>query len=357
MREIGSEFWLDYSNCESDITVDKVPSWLEKFGDVVFTNSGRSAISLMLKQIDSNIPKNVLLPSYICESVILPFIKEGYNCYFYEINKDLSPNLESISSYKNIGIFFHMGYFGFDTNINLNEIIKNFKNNLTIVVEDITHTLFTNRPNIEESDFYIGSLRKWLGLPTGGILCSSRNKLKHPSNENRNFFQIRKDALFLKNLYMQSGKKNIKNDYLKLFSEAEEVLDNDIEPYKIDSLSLKILNELDYISLIAQRRSNFKVLLNLFRENEKIEPIFKDIPNNVCPLFFPIYIKKNRDEIKKYLVKNKIYCPVHWPLSDYISNNKKDNSFWIYNHILSIPCDQRYNSEDMSRVMHAIEIY
>ena len=55
----------------------------------------------------------------MCESVIIPFIEHGYSFYFYEIKEDLSPNIDSINAYENIGIFVHMGYYGFSTNSNL----------------------------------------------------------------------------------------------------------------------------------------------------------------------------------------------------------------------------------------------
>lgn len=50
----------------------------------------------------------------------------------------------------------------------------------------------------------------------------------------------------------------------------------------------------------------------------------------------------------------KIYCPIHWPipkqLSQQISTETKD----IYHTILSIPCDQRNNIEDMKHIISVI---
>src|SRR5690606_33512532 len=110
-KEIGSEFWIENKEFEKRNNLE----WISKFGDFVLTSSGRSAISLLLKQINP-INKIVLLPSYICESVILRFVVEGYSCAFYDIDLNFNVSFDIIKKYPKVRIFFHMGYFGFFTN-------------------------------------------------------------------------------------------------------------------------------------------------------------------------------------------------------------------------------------------------
>ena len=47
-NEIGSEFWVDRNNLPEDSI--EIPYWLNRFGNVVLTTSGRAAISLALSQ-------------------------------------------------------------------------------------------------------------------------------------------------------------------------------------------------------------------------------------------------------------------------------------------------------------------
>ena len=56
-------------------------------------------------------------------------------------------------------------------------------------------------------------------------------------------------------------------------------------------------------------------------------------------MFVPI-ISKNRNNIRKKLIENNIYCPIHWT-----SFNNSNNE--IYANELSLICDQRYAKEDM----------
>ena len=63
-------------------------------------------------------------------------------------------------------------------------------------------------------------------------------------------------------------------------------------------------------------------------------------------MIVPIMLK-NRDVIRKKLIDNKIYCPVHWPKPMGCNSN-------IYDMELSLVCDQRYDIDDMKRIVSVI---
>lgn len=351
--EIGGEFWLDSIQNESN---DELPKWLSKYGNVVLTSSGRGAITLLLNQLKPKF-KTVLMPAYICDSVILPFIEHGYSCYFYEVDENLSPNIESVNTYKEVGIFVHMGYYGFPTNFNLIEIITRLKSQSTVIVEDITHTLFSGYKRFEENDYYVASIRKWFGLPSGGLLASIDNSkiIKSNLSYNESFSSMRRQAFLLKSKYFKDGDESLKTLYLDLFAKAENLLDKDVLPYSIDYISKDLIAELDVNRLTEMRRLNYNILNKSLKDVNRIESIFTDIPEEVCPMFYPVFIKNYRNEIRKKLIEEKIYCPIHWPIPDRIEINKFKRSFEVYNTILSIPCDQRYMRCDMERVVSVLK--
>ena len=198
-KEIGGEFWLTKV---PNKYIDSSPEWINEWGNHILTSSGRGAIMLMLKHVKDRVTSKIaLLPAYICESVIMPFIREGYNCYFYDINYDLKPNIESIKCNlkMKIGIFLHMGYFGFSTNDNLYTIISDLKSSGTIIVEDVTHTLFSKFERYPENDYYVASvarLRKWAGLPSGGFIASKYDDVNYCFDTQRNFVSIRKKLYY-----------------------------------------------------------------------------------------------------------------------------------------------------------------
>ncbi|WP_097014656.1 DegT/DnrJ/EryC1/StrS aminotransferase family protein [Anaerocolumna aminovalerica] len=347
--EIGSEFWLDDPSAEQKMEAQ----WIRKFGNTVLTTSGRGAISLLLQEVNPRF-KSVLLPAYICDSLILPFRKNGYQCSFYDINKDLSPITETIRENREVGIFLHMGYFGFSTNNNLMEVIREFKRNSAIIIEDVTQTLFSDFKRYEENDYYVASVRKWMGLPSGGLLASPVREIKGTLPEDKSFASIRKEALLLKAEYIHKKDELLKKQYLNLFSHGERILSEEPYPYRIDSLSNNIMNGTDVNKLVEIRKNNYQILKKGLNGIEFIEPVFQNVPGNTCPMFYPVYLNNNRDQIREKLSSRKIYCPIHWSRPKQISVNSFKNIGNIYNRILSIPCDQRYDWRDMDRVISVL---
>ena len=68
-----------------------------------------------------------------------------------------------------------------------------------------------------------------------------------------------------------------------------------------------------------------------------------------CPLFVPIVIaKEKRNAIRKKLIDNQIYCPVHWPHPNAECQSN------LYEMELSLVCDQRYNGDDMKRIVEVL---
>ena len=351
VREIGSEFWIDDNNLFHG--TNEIPLWLSRFGNVVLTTSGRGALSLLLDQVKPRV-KRVLLPSYICDSVILPFEVAGYELIYYDADKYLKPiEIESIKN-SNVGIFLHMGYFGFPTNEILSDTILSLKSDSVIIIEDVTHTLFEEDHNLVKSDFIIGSIRKWFGTPSGGFLASDKNIKFELLDTDNEFVPLRISSLHQKFKYMKLKNKSLKSTYLSGINRAEQILDEDVKAYKIDQQSETIIKNFDYKQLQSSRKRNYEFLLKHLSDVDGIEVIFSDLGNDVTPIFFPIYVKSNRDELRRKLIENEIYCPIHWPIPKQVNGNLNIITKNIYESILSLPCDQRYQIEDMHRIINEI---
>lgn len=348
--EIGSEFCLEPTPNSAG---HALPKWLSKFGNVALTSSGRGAIAMLLTQVQPK-TNTVLLPAYICDSVLAPFMEQGYRCYFYDLGEGLSPDVEDINRHKDIGIFFHMGYYGFASNSNLSDVIDNLAAESTIIVEDVTHTLFSSYPRFEKNDYYIASVRKWFGVPCGGMLAAPNRTIDSSSLMNESTFPaIRLKALWLKSQYLKGGEQDLKSSYLSLFEQAERMLESDMGSYKIDILSENILKTVDHDLIVNKRKSNFMLLADGLASMSGARGVFSDVPADVCPMFFPILIDRNRNQIRQKLSQEKIYCPIHWPGPKH-SLNHFEKASEIYNTILSIPCDQRYGPQEMEYVVSVL---
>ena len=62
----------------------------------------------------------------------------------------------------------------------------------------------------------------------------------------------------------------------------------------------------------------------------------------VTPLFVPVMLSTDkRDKLRKYLIDNGVYCPIHWPEIMGATPGIRKNE-------LSLICDQRYSENDMN---------
>ena len=66
-------------------------------------------------------------------------------------------------------------------------------------------------------------------------------------------------------------------------------------------------------------------------------------------MFFPFLVDE-RDALMKHLADSQIPPKVYWPVPPFIEIEKYPGAQYIYDHVMSISCDQRFDRSDMERV-------
>lgn len=357
ISEIGSEFAL--ANSLRILQAGRVPAALAGWPNMVLTSSGRGAIRLVLAALEGKaLRRSALLPAYCCQSMVDPFITSGFQVSFYDIQKqDLLPDmlrLEKMAS-RPVGIFLYMGYFGFPADDRLKEIIRKVKRMGAMVIEDVTHTLFSVFDREPGNDFFVASLRKWIGIPSGGMLSSCKPLTKTGELKPDPVFpSIRLAALQKKAEFMRTGNGRFKLEFLELFRTAEAALDGNPNAYAIDDLSASILNGLQADKIWAARRRNYFFLADAMRENPRVQVIFPHLSAGVCPVFLPLYIRGRREPLRQNLTRRQVYLPVHWPKPAQVDLRENPGTQSILSEIISIPIDQRYGQVEMQRIADLI---
>lgn len=318
-KEIGSNF------CSIPIA-DKENGIFPK--DICWFISGRAALNAILKTVQIT---KIALPSYCCDSMIIPFILNGIDYEFYTVSIG---NGAFICDYEDVsddcdGILL-MSYFGYKSH---EDIKKKFK----IIIRDITHSVFTSKHN--DADFYYGSIRKWAGFCGGGFAFGNQ-KIEQPKMINYDYYDIKKRAIEQKYAYLNGVVNN--KAYLSDFASAEYML-RDCEITSIDDSEMIAAKKMDIELIKSKRRANAEYLMDKLYDF----CIVKNLSNDDCPLCVPIVIdSKYRDKVKSILIENNIYCPIHWPYSNYHMISVKQQE--IYDRELSLICDQRYDLDDMA---------
>lgn len=358
LKEIGSDFW---ENPESIQESEKSLKGIEQYKDIQYYISGRSAIFAFTKAI-SGIDKRILIPAYNCETVIIPFEKDGWEIVFYPVQKTLKPDngklIRLIESFEP-SVLLLQNYFGFNTLIEIAEILKLCKERQIIVIEDITQCLFSSYPKCK-ADYYVSSLRKFIAIPEGGILISRTDVINVETKQPHPYIaDVAKKAFSDKKSYI-NGEKDISKDiFIKEYSELKEIIKNFDEVHQMNKETQKMLGRIDTKVICEKRRNNYLRLYDGLKQLKSIACIFVKLHEQEVPLYFPIYVKKSgtRNIFQTRLAEKNIYCPIIWP--QYIKSEFLDaDSQYIYDHILCIPCDQRYGEEEMNyiiKTMHELE--
>lgn len=356
LSEIGSSFWID-SQKQYSLIDGLSPDVFGIYGsDFAWLSTGRSAITMAL-ECDQSIRKqkklHALLPAYTCESVIEPFFKKGYTVDFYSLNENLEADYEEIKSIvakTDTDVFLFHRYFGFDTAKGITEVVDYCRERGIAVIEDRTQCLYSDIP-LSNADYYVGSIRKWCETPDGGfIVCRQNSFEKKPTERDYDLERAKLIASYGKYDFLFNGKGD-KSTYLTQFAEAEELLEKRDKIYHISDYSLAIQGALNIQDLKAKRRENYKVMVKGIESVDGIKVMFDVLPDGITPLYLPLLVE-NRQEVQLKLRNEAIYAPVIWPKAECI--DCKPETKYLYEHMLCIPIDQRYGTDDMQRIVDCL---
>lgn len=314
--EIGSEFHRMSFESGRGLT-------LPRPGTLVF--SGRTAIEAVLKKLPD--ARTAMLPSYCCDSMIVPFRAAGIEVTFFDVFWD---NRLEIDIEGKADILFWCSYFGYRNDM------PDFDG---VIIEDITHSFMSAGQFHERSDYLVASLRKWEPVNCGGY-CSVDIVNQAPPE---GFVERKTAAMRMKAEYLEALDGADKQQFLKLFGESNQWLAEHYSGLSIDMWSRDYIFNVDMESQRERRRNNAMALYEGLRG--RVRFLFPE-EDMECPLFVPILLE-NRDKVRSYLTSNRIYCPVHWPKPEGCESN-------IYNLELSLICDQRYGIEDMERMVSVL---
>jgi dTDP-4-amino-4,6-dideoxygalactose transaminase len=353
-RETGGSFWLSDAQLNRHISSENcaIRSVAEN-EKAIFTSSGRGAIKLLLESIKQD-RKRALLPSYTCDSVLKPFKEAHYEMDFYLLDNDLSIRtndfLRKIESY-NPSIIFFQSYFGFDTLNNILPYYKSLKERGIVIIEDITHSWLSGI-NKTDSDYYIISFRKWMEIPDGGAQISIDRQFEESSLEfeHTEVITLFSKASQLKNEYMNSGNEDLKDLFRPMFYRIEEILNTNTEVFRMSDMTATILNNADFELIKNKRRKNYLRLSSMFPCVGDLAPVFNSLEDGIVPLYFPVIVRNDREQCQQYFAERKVYCPVIWPIPANIKTAVNENDLSLFRKILCIPCDQRYDEEEMDKI-------
>lgn len=295
--------------------------------NMIELNTGRNALVYLIK---AKRIKKLYIPYFLCDTVSNMLDKHSVEYEYYNINKDFMPIFNK--KLFNNEYLYIVNYYG---QIN-NEKIIALKEKYIFVILDNTQAFF-QKAILGIDTIY--SCRKFFGVPDGAYLSTDviiEEELETDISMNRMKHILGRFEGQASN-YFNNFKKN---------DESYSVL----PLKKMSRLTRNILGAIDYKKVIEYRNSNFNYL------HDRLETTnILNIAAPEGPFAYPYYMK-NGLEVKRRLAENKIYIPTLW---HNVLRNVDDNSI-EYNYtanILPLPCDQRYNVDDMFVIEQNIKEY
>ncbi|WP_017211319.1 DegT/DnrJ/EryC1/StrS aminotransferase family protein [Clostridium beijerinckii] len=345
LKPIGGEQWFD---------IELFDNTLDNFKDTtaVFLRGGQSSIRFIVEDIEIKPYEYILMPSFLCPTILHNFDRFNIKYEFYKINKDLSIDLddieEKVSKLKPKAVLF-INYFGFYHNLQTLKYFNELKNQKIIIIEDAVQMLWVDRKKFV-GDYVFNSYRKFLPIDGSIVLCNKRREF---SSIKDNYYNNVNLARAKKTMF-QTFHIGKEVDFLELYEKAEEDYYKAEAIIGMDSQSRKMLSKVNCDVIAEIRKKNYEYLFDKLEKKSEIQIFFnKNLIQDNIILTFPILIE-NRNEVRKKLRDVNIYCPVHWDILNEKWSYNYDESKYISKRILSLPIDQRYDFKDLDRLIECL---
>ena len=289
----------------------------EYYPELHKVNLGRTALLWIL---ESRKCKKLLVPHFLCDSVIDACKNHGVLLKFYRLDASLMPVLPD--GLKDDEWLYLVNYYGQLTD----DRILYFQRTYSRIIVDHTHAFYQSPlPGVDT----LYSCRKFFGLSDGAYL--STDAALTPVSE-RDHSSIRMEHI------LGRYEEDAGTYYQKMLDNASTYHHMNIR--RMSRLTENLLCAIDYTNVKERRESNYHILKELLPSDH---PFTTVVPAG--PFAYPYYHPEGI-RLRKLLAAEKIFVPTNW--SNVLHDMPQDSMEyqWAAN-ILPLPCDQRYGKEEM----------
>jgi len=316
MRPIGGYFELE------------LPKLQEYHSDALRLNTGRNCLEYILRCREY---RKVYIPYYTCEVVLEPFNKLGVEYSFYHIGTNFE--LAEEISLKEGDALLYTNYFGLKQAYLLKLTDRYGKQ----LIFDNTQAFYA-LPLRGTDTFY--TCRKFFGVPDGAYLYTDA-EVDFDTDIDYSYDRM---SFLVKRIDLSA-----EEGYEDFRKQSSALVNNEIR--RMSKLTKRMMESINYAKAAQRRMENYHYLdAALNGTNQLNFPTgYGDIP-----MVYP-YMTDN-ESLRKALIENKIFVATYWPnVLEWC--NESDLEYGFAKRILPLPIDQRYNEEDMKRIIKTIKNY
>lgn len=337
----------------------------QAFSRQVLTNNGRTATVYLLENCFPPGKQGVLLlPDYLCLSVIVAIETAKIPYRFYHINRELGIDMRSLHAQlgPDVLALYIIDYFGAPYDKQTVQELLAIKTQWNIpIVEDLTQALLSTDPGgcMGFGDYLVASTRKWLPATDGGLVAARDgapfriSALGDPYNE-----AAYKQLLIslLRNHYDNRQDLDARA-YIRLEQQANKARYVDLSPREMTPYSRNILFASDIPAFVNARRVNYQRLYANLSAIPGIHILSKplDTDGHVIPFGLTV-LTEERDAFYEHMAKNGVIGEIQWILpTEYYTPG--EDALYLSNHNVMFQCDQRYTEKDMDDIANKVESF
>lgn len=315
MKEIGGYFELELAQKQ------------EYHNDLIKLNSARSGLKYILKAKKS---QKVYIPNYVCSSIIESLEKLNIKYEFYNINDsfEIIQHIELKEHEK----LLYVNYFALKSKY-IKDLVNKYGNKLII---DNTQAFF-EKPLQGIDTIY--SPRKFFGVSDGGYLSTDVLLGK----------ELELDESYNSVLQLLGRIDKNASAFYEEYQKSEQRLED--QPIKkMSKLTQKILSSIDYEEVQQRRKENFSYLQEALRDENMLDV---NLSSETVPFVYLLNKGEEGDDLRKHLIANKIYVAKYWN-EVYERRQALNIEKKFVEQIIPLPIDQRYDLDDMKRLVRVI---
>lgn len=282
----------------------------------------------------------VLLPAFLCPTILKPFRELNIPFRFYPVDVHLNPEffrMDELFVAPDQQVLLFIPYFGFSVPSHIYNQLLQLQSDGVTLIEDRAQSLF---PGFEPlGDYLFYSFRKFLPVD-GSLLLSKYEMNTEISHDNQFYTSIRKEAQDMRYKFIHANESG-EEFFLELFRQAEAAYYQEgIAAFEMTNLA--VFTMIDIEKEVVERRRVWGQLNDLLPGHS----VFRDAElESSSPLCFPVVVKQ-RDQVKNFLASHRIYAPVHWDIDIQDVPASFFDAHHLSSHLLSLPVRSEMTTEN-----------
>lgn len=358
----GLHFRIGHNSRGQDIY-----SWLDSM-HVIYVHKARTGIEYIGRMIWLDGGGKVLVPAYNCGSEIDALLKGGARVQFYRITRRGEIDIDDVRSRitQETRAIYVIHYFGFPQS--QNEIKRICLEKGLLLIEDCALALLSCDGEAKLGTFgdvAVFSFPKSLAVPDGGALVINNKNLSVEGwmLTQPNYMRLARKMLpLLKSTILRmlsrvlvsdsksSELKKMDGELVKKYGVVTEEVSSEMPgDYYFDENArqrgLSVLTKLCLRTycvkeVIRKRRLNFMMLRELIDGQSGVRPLYRELKEGVCPLYFPAIVDKRSLLYNK--MRQRGVAAIPWWAGyhrQFSWDGFKESSF-LKDHILALPIHQ-----------------